>query len=225
MSALSISSIDISRCELKEFKILAVEYCNLINQFGFNVKPYRNFPVLHFERCSFTQKKRAILYLDANIEILKDCVASGENPGNSARMLWRILKKIKGTPEADIFDKIAETDVVEVYLDDHTQIFRNLAFFNYTSFTIDELLCGTWYKLYKRDFISTLKMMKMALRVLAGRLDSTKPWNVPAHVFYEVGSEEALKQSIQLKYLSPIKSHGKMMGAICTSAASKVTQL
>ncbi|MBC7714685.1 MAG: hypothetical protein H7177_15170 [Rhizobacter sp.] len=221
MNTLSISSIDNSRCELIEFKRLAHEYCEIINQFGYKVKPHRDWKVLHFEKCALPQKKRAILFLDANIEILKECIASGENPRNSARLLWRILRKIKATPEADIFDKMLETDVVEVYLDDHTQIFRNLEFFNYTSFTIDELLCGPWHKLYKRDWIPTLRMMRMAVKIFAGRLNSTSAWNVPTHVFYEVGSEETLKQTIELKYLSPLKSNGKMMGAICTSAASR----
>lgn len=221
MNALTISSIDISRCELSEFKRLAEEYCTLVNQFGFSIRPHRDWKVLNFEKCSVAQKKRAILYLDANLEILQDSIASGEDPKNSAKLLWRILKKIKATPEADIFDKISDTDVIEVYLDDHTQIFRNLNFFNYTSFTIDELLCGTWYKLYKRDFISTLKMMKVAFKILTGRLQSTTAWNVPVHIFYEVGSLECLKQSIELKYLSPIKNNGKRIGAICTSAATR----
>ncbi len=221
MNALTISSIDISRCELIEFKRLAEEYCALVNQFGFNVLPHRDWKVLNFEKCSLLQKKRAILYLDANLEILKECIASGENPKNSARLLWRILKKIKATPESDIFDKISEGDVIEVYLDDHTQIFRNLEFFNHTSFTIDELLCGTWYKLYKRDFISTLKMMKMAFRILTGTLQTTTAWNVPPHIFDEVGSSESLKQLIELKYLSPLKNNGKRIGAICTSAATR----
>lgn len=221
MHAHTLASIDVSRCELSEFKRLANEYCSLVNQFGFNVSPHRDTEILNFEKCNLAQKKRAILYLDANLEILKECIASGENPNNSARLLWRILKKIKATPESDIFDKISENDVIEVYLDDHTQIFRNLEFFNHTSFTIDELLCGAWYKLYKRDFITTLKMMKMAFKFLTDRLKTTTAWNVPIHKFEEVGSSESLTQLIELKYLSPIKNNGKRIGAICTSAATR----
>lgn len=62
-------------------------------------------------------------------------------------------------------------------------------------------------------------MMKMAFRILTGTLQSTTAWNVKTHVFQEVGSEESLKQLIDLKYVSPLKNNGKRIGAICTSAA------
>lgn len=219
-----IENVDSSRGEAAEFKRLAVEYCQLVNQFGFNVKPFRNTASLQFEKCTPKQKLRAITYLDINIHLLNESVASGENPLNSAQLLWRALKKIKGTPEADLFDKIEAEDVVEVYLDDHIQIFRNLQFFNYTSFTIDELLCGTWYKLYQRDVITKLKMFKMSIRILAGKLKKTTPWNVPEHIFLEVNSQENLKHSLLLKYLSPLTNHGKMVGAICTSKATFISK-
>lgn len=217
-----ISNVDIARCNSAEFQRLAVLYCKLINHFGFNARPFRKDRPLRFESSSTQQKMRAIAYLDANIEILNECVASGESPSNSAQMLWRILKKIKATPEMDIFDKIEDGDVVEVYYDDHVQIFRNLEFFNYCSFTIDELLCGKWYNLYKRDFVTTLKMLRMAFKLLTKRLEVTTAWSVPEHVFDEVGSEEKLRHSIVLKYVSPIKNQGEMIGAICTSRATPV---
>ncbi len=217
-----ISSIDISRCHSEEFKKLSIEYCRLINHFGYKAKPFRDNQPLRFESAMPALKMRAIAYLDANIEILNECVASGENPKNSAQILWRILKKIKATPEMDIFDKIENGDVVEVYFDDHVQIFRNLEFFNFCSFTVDELLCGKWYNLYKRDFVTTLKMLRMAFKLLSHRLDKTVAWNIPEHVFDEVGSEEKLRHKIVLKYASPIKSQGKMIGAICTSRATPI---
>lgn len=215
-----ISNIEHSRCHLDEFKKLSAQYCDLINQFGFKVKAFRENRPLRFESSALKQKMRAIAYLDANIEILNECIASGENPKNSAQMLWRILKKIKATPEMDIFDKIEDGDVIEVYYDDHVQIFRNLEFFNYCSFTVDELLCGKWYNLYKRDFVTTLKMLRMAFKFLTRKLDSTMAWNIPEHVFDEVDSEQQLKHSILLKYASPIRSRGEMIGAICTSRAT-----
>lgn len=195
----------------------------LLNRLGFGAKPYRQNRALKFEQCTLKQKARAIFYLDANIELLHECISQGEDPRNSAQLLWRILRKIKAIPESDIFDKIDDGDVVEVYLDDHIQIFRNLEFFNFCSFTVDELLCGTWYKLYKRDFVTNLKMFKMAFRLLTGRLNKTIPWNVPEHVFDEIGSEERLKHSILLKYLSPLTNQGKMVGAICISRARLVS--
>lgn len=215
-----ISTIDISRCHAEEFKKLSVEYCQLVSHFGFKAKPFRDNRPLRFLSSSPAQKMRAIAYLDANIEILKECIASGESPKNSAQILWRILKKIKATPEMDIFDKIEEGDVVEVYFDDHVQIFRNLEFFNYCSFSVDELLCGKWYKLYKRDFVTTLKMLRMAFKLISRRLDKTAAWNISEHIFDEVGSEENLRHKILLKYVSPIKSHGEMIGVICTSRAT-----
>ncbi|MBY0416246.1 MAG: hypothetical protein K2Q18_18880 [Bdellovibrionales bacterium] len=209
------SHIDDSRCNVIEFKKLACEFSFILKKLNVNISPFRpNRSKLVFEERNLAHQKKAIAYLDLSIEIFKESVLLGETGRESGKLLWRFCKRLGQAPQDDIFDKISDDDLVEVYCTDHTPIFRNLKFYEEFSYTVDEALCLPWYQACRRDLITTIKMMKFTLMYLRRPYKDTQKWPVPLHLVDELNTEKEYRFWTQMKYISGIHSKGVLTGVI-----------
>lgn len=199
------------------FKALAEEMSALLNSLGTSTKPYLDPAVPHCRRAAPAVRARGIEYLEANLRILRECLAAGENPRESARFVWRGLQMLKLTPEGDIFDRIENDDVVEVYALDSVQIFRNIRFFEISTFTIEDILCRPWYHLTRRPWRIFLATFRQALRMRRKKITRTESWSVPAHLMDEVDTEGKIRYDFLFKYRSPVRRDGDIVGIITTA--------
>jgi hypothetical protein len=209
------------RCTEHEFKKIAMEFCEALKVVGIQMLPFHTSFSLHFSKRSKKAQKKILAYLDINLEILNECILSGENAFDNKVLLWRVFKRIGGAPQDDIFDKISDDDLVEVYFPDHTPLFRNLKFYREFSYTVDQALCQTWYQASSRDLIITFKVMKFALMFMRNA-KKTVAWSIPAHYVDEKGTSMLYRALVRLKFLSGVHSGGELKAMICTSEANVV---
>lgn len=216
-----IESVDDQRCNEFEFKKVAMEFCETLKVVGINTLPFRNSSQLHFSKRSKKDQKKIIAYLDISLSVLSECILSGEDAFDNRVLLWRVFKRIGGSPQDDLFDKIGDEDLIEIYFPDHTPLFRNLKFYREFSYTVDEALCQTWYQFCRRDLVVTLKTMRFALKFMK---DSRKTiaWTIPAHYVDERGTAMEYRILMLQKYLSGIHSGGEFKAMVCTSEANVV---
>lgn len=216
-----IASVDNERCNEYEFKKVATEFCEALEVIGINKLPFHSSHNLHFTKRSKKDQKKIIAYLDISLNILNECIMSGDDAFDNRVLLWRVFKRIGGAPQDDLFDKIEDDDLVEIYFPDHTPLFRNLKFYREFSYTVDEALCQTWYQFCRRDFILTFKIMKFVLKFMKnGR--STIPWSIPVHYVDEKGTSMLYRVLFRLKFLSGVHSAGEFKAFICTSEVNVV---
>ncbi len=142
----------------------------------------------------------------------------GASEPSAKIFLWKLFKRINCAPADDLFDKISDEDIIEVYFTDHTPIFRSIKFYRETSYTVDEALCSTWYDFSKRSLIITLKVMRKVLTFIKKNHHLTMPYNVPGHVIEEVGTEFQLRHWMQMKYISGAHKNGKLAAVISISS-------
>lgn len=216
-----VQNISDERCNEHEFKKIAVTFCEALKAVGIHMLPYDSSSNLHFRKRSKKDQKKILAYLDMSVETLNECIASGENAFDNKVLLWRVFKRIGGAPQDDIFDKISDDDLIEVYFPDHTPLFRNLKFYREFSYTVDQALCQTWYQASGRDLIVTFKVMKFALMFMRNA-KRTVAWIIPAHYVDEKGTSMLYRALVRLKFLSGVHSGGELKALICTSETNVV---
>ena len=200
-----------------KFKSLSEEYARLLNSIGVQTKPYDDPSLPIFEAASRAMKKQAVEYLEHNSNILRECLSAGEDPRKSAQLLWRSLREMNLVPESDIFDKIENDDMVEIYAKDGKQLFRNIWFFEVTTYTLEMILCGLWYKYCRRPWRIFLQAFKQAVRLRMGQIVFTEKWTIPTHYLDELNTEGLIRFEYTFRYRSPVRRKGEIIGMIMIS--------
>lgn len=217
-----IDQIEDSRCNEREFKRSALEFCETLKLVGIKTLPFHPGKTLHFSKRSKKDQKKILAYLDISTAIFNECIMSNEDIHDNRVLLWRVFKRIGAAPQDDLFDKIHDDDLVEIYFTDHTPLFRNLKFYRDFSYTVDEALCQTWYQFCRRKLVVTLKTMRFALVFIKSGGRETKAWSIPAHYVDEKNTEKEYRVLFKQKYLSGIHSDGELKAIISTSEANVV---
>lgn len=127
------------------------------------------------------------------------------------------MQKTRMVPEDDIFDKINDGDLVEVYFTDHTPMFRSLEYYRHFTFTLDDSLCLRWYQLCARDLIVNFKWMRFVLKYLKKGSPQTLEIPIGEHYIDEKSSEKLLRFLCWNKYLSGAVKEGKLASVVCVS--------
>lgn len=153
-------------------------------------------------------------------ELCQESMSTAEGAAsNDRQLLWNTLRKLKAVPPSDIIDKIGSQDVIEIYNTEFIQIFRNLNYFDISSYTLIDVFTHQWDELYERaDAHIGQQMMNVAVSVISGQAKTTFACPVDPHVLLERFSEEKLRLSMIPGFVSPLfdRDH-QLVGAIFTS--------
>ncbi|MGZ3683359.1 MAG: hypothetical protein ACXVCI_05880 [Bdellovibrionota bacterium] len=174
-----------------------------------------------FEKVDEPRRKALLARLEAEISIFEETLAAGEKLTDSKKLLWRHFSRSRFAPCSQLFDKIRDTDVVEIYGLDQIHLFQNLAFFDWISVTLEQIFCEAWYVLTKRDPGIEKMLYEIAQKIAAGGLQETIDPGVPWHLVEELNSEKMMKFQYKLKYVSPVVSAGQLCAFVVVSEAKK----
>jgi len=212
----------------EQFKTLCLRYAEFLKRKNVKCRPFRAESLPLFSKLTHDQKNKAILEISSALEIFEEMKAEGQNLSDSPKLIWRGLKKLGWTPRADIFDKIGE-DVVIIYsAAEQKQIFQNLRFFDFTSFTLEDIYASPWYEYSKREPWAEQKLQETGIAILTGAKTGTFDPGVGEHLIEEVGTEELLKTWIEVKHVSPLTQGERPVGILvvnhCRRAGSALTE-
>lgn len=163
------------------------------------------------------QQKRLIHRLETEMSIFSDVLGAGENLTDSPRLVWRYLARGGYTPCSDVFDKMGDSDIIEIYGRDQIHLFQNFNFFDWISLTLERVLCETWYQNTRRDPEIERIIYAEIGRILGGEVDRTYEPDAPWHLIEEVNSEMLFSFELRVKWASPIFQKGQIAGFICVN--------
>lgn len=127
-------------------------------------------------------------------------------------------------PMFDVKEAIESGDIVEIYSLDAIQLYRNLNFFKYCSYSLVDLLMNEWFVLYERPQIVTDTMMEDINRVIGGP-NKLIPYTMPEHILFEKLVKDDLARQIKMKKLGLLKSRltGAPAGLLSTCKVKPVS--
>jgi len=155
------------------------------------------------------QKDRMITRLETEIAVFEEMIRAGESLSNPGRQLWRYLLTTKQVPCSDLFDKIRQTDTIQVFGIDHRLLFASLNFYDYVSFTLEQVFTETWHRAVTRDQRVSEELYKELMMMISGEIRHTVEGKVPSHLVEEVDTELLIKSHLRVKWMSPTFSNEK----------------
>jgi hypothetical protein len=148
--------------------------------------------------------------LSTEISILEQILAAGEPATDSKRQLWRFLKGNNLTPYSDIFDKIEERDMIQIFSREQLMLFSSTDIYDFISLTLEQLFTMTWYECTVREPAIEQGLAKSAIDMLSGMYPNTVCPGIPAHFVQEVNTEKCFKTQMLVKWISPLFTDGQV---------------
>lgn len=206
MSLVDVSSENIHRELNDAFKAVAQKISMLLASEGLHRRAYlEGLPF--FGRLSIDQKKDIIQQLSFYQDLCSEQIAEGFTLKDSPTFIWRALRRLGLTPPSDLFSTITQEDIVEIYSSENRQLFRNFNFFEYCSYSFEELHSLEWWHLFQRDGEALRKMFEPISRLMSGEIKESIVPDVEPHLISEISSEDRLSMKYSVRLMSPLLSN------------------
>jgi hypothetical protein len=147
--------------------------------------------------------------------VCESVAQSGQSLRDSSIILWKMLSRLKFRPGTDLFDKLDQDDVIEIYDSSSVQIFRNLRFFEICSYSLLEVFTFELWELYRRDMAITNALVQTVTGVFSNKTRTSVPAGVPDHTVEEIFSEAKRKYFIRQKFIAPLFDSNNQPIAVC----------
>lgn len=179
------------------------EIADLLREDGHDVTVFSSTVPSRFPELEKTKQIDILDAIEGTLSIYASAIRSGVSVKDHRQMAWWALQKLGYRPLSDAFAHIEDRNVVEIYDEDHKQIFRTLNFFPCLSYSLDEINTYEWWELYERADSVTQTMHKTVAQLMSRPPASIlKPF--PTHWVEERFSERKNWAKIESKILTPI---------------------
>jgi PAS domain-containing protein len=189
---------------------------------GVSKSPYFSRDLPHFSKLAADEQAEAVRVLGHTLEIFDEVKSAGGSLADTPQLIWRSLRRLNWTPKSDVFDKIEKGDVIEIYSTEHRGLFRNLAFYDLVSYSLEDVFARKWFELFKRDEKKTAEIFQFVDRILRDEFRETTAPGFGHHLCYEMSSPARLHYKMSVKYVSPVYKEGKIAGYVAIETCEVV---
>lgn len=202
---------------LKQFKDLSEELCFLMEKEGWSVRPYNQESLPFFQQLDNEKQCEAIDLLQQYLDVSKKVYQHGKSLKDKSFCMDIALQYYDYQVSPSIYEQVVASDkIVEFYRADQTQFYRSLNFFEFTSYTIEDLYCRQWLHLYQRPEALTQKIYQAATSFKDGEM-SPPVMVEDAHVLIERLSLERLQVKMSELFLAPLYQKTRFVGVAAVS--------
>lgn len=194
----------------QKFRRLTETLCLLFLQDGYKVLPYTAPHVPHFEALPMDMKIAVLGQLENYKHVCMNTLSSGSRLNDHPSFVWQAMKIFHLIPPKDFLAHLRPGHVVEIHTEDGIQIFRNLEYFNYCSYSLEELYCLPWFALFAHQGGNQAEMIEASRKIFSGEIKSTFRFNLPPHLGEEIMSSCRFRCELNLLYGAPLFYKGNV---------------
>ncbi|OFZ45735.1 MAG: hypothetical protein A2381_14900 [Bdellovibrionales bacterium RIFOXYB1_FULL_37_110] len=107
-----------------------------------------------------------------------------------------------------------ESDVIEIYDFNHIQMYRSFNFFQYCSYSFEEIFTNEWWRLFKRSIFVTNKIIETADNILTQQLIEIQHVNCPDHWVDETNSKHNFGCYVRQRIMIPLLNEKNKVVAV-----------
>lgn len=209
---------DQDRILIQNFKEIAAQTSRLLATGGVKVKAYKD-QLPYFSALDLAGKREVLTKITFYHDLCAEHVSDGHSLKDTPSFTWRALKKLGLAPTSNLFSEMREDDVIEVYSLENVQLFRNFRYFEFCSYTLEEIYCLEWWNLYQRDDDIMPKFLAFIERIVKGEYPQGVEPGLDSHVVKEAQSEEKLVMDYFLRWVGPLYEDKKIVAFIVLEEA------
>jgi len=187
-----------------QFRKIALEIADLGTSVGIKIVPFYHPSLIFFSKLDFARQGVILSALQTYLNIYKSVIAEGYSVLNSSRVVWNALLQLGYRPTSDLFSYIRDEHIIEIHDLNLVQVFRNLSFFNYCSYSLEELYCNQMTDLYTRDPELEKKLLQFAPLLYSGTVKNVIEPQLEPHIIEEKMSTGKLAIFCKVCGLAPL---------------------
>ena len=184
------------------------------------VRPYQLPSLPFFQALSIPEQQQAISLIENYCAVCQNTRRHGASLREGRAIVDEALEHYNLQVDARVFDFMGPGVVYEFYSPNQTQFFRTANFFEYNSYTIEDIYSRSWMHLYDRDEAITQKIMEGAGQILGGQVTEIIKFTLPEHLLIERASLERIKIPVRFECLAPLMQNGKIAGVLSAVKSS-----
>lgn len=139
--------------------------------------------------------------------------------------LTRILKALNLRPVDDLTKLILDGDIIEIYDSSGYQLYHNLEWLQYSSYSLLDVMVYPFQELFERPSLVTQQLWEEGKEVYYADVPFTKKMEVPAHTIRERLSPEGRCFLVDFRYITPLLDEdGQSKAVLVTQRAKRVEQ-
>jgi hypothetical protein len=186
-----------------QFKTLSLSIVEIAKLHGIKIVPYNEENLALFSQHTHDSQKRILSALEIYLNIHLNIINSGGSIFDSSQIVWSALKSLGYRPTSDLFGHLGSEDIVEIHNSSLFQEFRNLNFFKFCSYSIEELYCENLHELYERDEKTEQAIIDFAKNIFSGKITTTVATEFPTHYIYEKKGQKFIIED-KIKVIAPL---------------------
>lgn len=189
----------------EKFKELAHQIVELGRQANVTIRAYKDESLPYFSLLEDPKKEQIISCLSFLLKVCELTITNGDSLADSNRLTWQAIKELKWHPCSDLFSTITKESIIEIYDANNLQVFRSFSFFEFCSYSLEEIHSLPWLALYYRpNGEITQKIMTQIGRLFASGSKKTKFLGIPPHYVKESRSALQYEILVSVEYISPL---------------------
>lgn len=208
-----------------------IEYSLQISEFAslqkIKITPFNNFELPIFNNLPECNQFTIVSNLEVYRNICEKITLELGSNSDFSQSIWIALKSLELVPSSDLFNYLKVNRIVEIHNLDGQQMFRNLYFFKFCSYTLEELYCIPWIELFDRPPENTKQMIDFVHKMSKVKLNQTHViTEIDPHITIESKSKYKMCLNYKPLYYSPLFSKdGEVIAGLAIEEAETLQTL
>lgn len=186
------------------FKRISLKISDLGASVGIKIVPFHQPDLIDFSNLNEFNQQKVLTALNTYFDIYQSVKSEGASIMNSSRVLWGALLQLGYRPTSDMFSHIRDEHIIEIHDCNLIQVFRNLSFFKYCSYSLEELYCHHLTELYERDTQLEKDLIQLSPLLFSGQIRNIFDPNLKPHVIQEKMSPDKLAVLCHIERIAPL---------------------
>lgn len=207
-----------------EFRGAAVRFTIAAELAGVSIAAYETPDLPLFSALPPEQQEVITAQLNAQTELILEAKPEIGDYSYNRRMAWAQIRRHGLVLCSDVFEKLEDTDIIEIWDAKGHQLFRSFHGLKFFSYTLEEMFAYPFFELFERESAELeVEYGQVFSKLIRGETQTTIQVDIRPHLVREKRSRRRRTALMTPKIVSPLKNkQGQVVAFFHTCSAKAI---